>query len=999
MSSYFEHDELATDHKNMRANLDSTFHVASVSRIVTRPAFESEVRLQPSFPIAAIGASTGGLPAIEELISQLATSEMAFVILHIGPDQERRLAAILAHSAPMQIVPIADGTRLEPNVIYVALTDDAVTLDGTVFRMTPHTNAESTLDLFFRSLAENAPSRAIGIVLSGTGGNGVAGLAAIKASGGITFVEDPSSAPEPAMPQHAIDAGAADFVLRPTEIASELNELALHPFIAQRSAPRLFSEEFLAQIFDLLKRTHGVDFGAYKRRTVERRIERRMVLEKLDRAEDYLRFLKTSTTELRALYSDLLITVTSFFRDREPFHFLSSTVFPRLFEDRNAEQPIRIWVPGCASGEEAYSIAISLLEFLGDEAPLHAIQIFATDIDERALQIARSGVYPQLIEQNVSRERLQRFFVRHEKGYQLARHVRDLVVFARHNVGRDPPFSRLDLISCRNMLIYMQAPLQRRVLRTFHYALTADAFLMLGTSETIGDGADLFSPLDRRMKIYQKKNAHSPAVFDFAMSSRSAANELTPSDGRASLVKPLTRRSAHALQPHRPMLNAQQLADRKVIEKYGPPAVLLNESFEVIQFRGQTGPFLAPAPGMATFNIFKLARPELVMELRATIQEALERGIAVSSAPIHCANPLSAEVTIDVMPVHEGITERRCVLVSFRIDDERLREWNSQSREAANAAVLDLERELLLTKEYLQTTVHELEAANEELQSANEELQSANEELQTSKEELQSTNEELEMANEELRTRMQQLSIANDDVNSILTFMSTTIVVVDHELRIRRFSKAAEELLNLISSDLGRPIGVLSTVVKAPRLERLVAQSLESCARREQRVRCSDGLWYTMHVCPYRTTEGTIAGATLEFSRSPLASRVRPELVEIHELVSKVLGILPDALLLLDDQLRVVWIRKQVFERYGINDEVLGLPLEDLWPAWAEESELWARLEFAACTASGFENVVVSSPFEPDREQPVKISAHTIAGEGARKALVLLVMEEVLEGA
>jgi two-component system CheB/CheR fusion protein len=994
----------------MRAKLTSTFHVASVSRIVTRPSIEPGVRLRPAFPIAAIGASAGGLSAIEELISRLTTSEMAFVILHVGPDQERRVAAILAHAAPMQIAPIADGTRIEPNVIYVALTDDAVTLEGTVFRVAPgvRANGESRIDLFFRSLAENAPSRAIGVVLSGTDGNGAAGLAAIKASGGITFVEDPSSAPEPTMPQSAIDAGAADFVLRPAEIASELNELASHPFVAQRSAPRLFTEDFLAQIFDLLRRTHGIDFGAYKRRTVERRIERRMVLQKLERAEDYLRFLKTSTAELRALYSDLLITVTSFFRDREPFHFLSSTVFPRLVEDRNSERPIRVWIPGCASGEEAYSIAIALLEFLGDRASFQAIQIFATDIDERALQIARAGIYPQLIEQSVSRERLQKFFVRHEKGYQVAQHVRDLVVFARHNVSRDPPFSRLDLISCRNMLIYMQAPLQRRVLRTFHYALTADAFLMLGTSETIGDGADLFSLLDRRMKIYQKKNTHSPAVFDFAMSSRSAANELAPSHGRASLPQTLVKRPVHATQSiRRPMASVQQLADRKVIEKYGPPAVLLNESLEVIQFRGQTGPFLSPAPGTATFNIFKLARPELVMELRSTIREALDQEVAVSSAPIHCSEPLSADVTIDVMPVHDGMTERRCVLVSFRVeDDDRVHECYSQPRETANSALFDLERELLLTREYLQTTVHDLEASNEELQSANEELQNANEELQsaneeleTSKEELQSSNEELEMVNEELRTRMQQLTVANDDVNNILAFATTTFVIVEHDLRIRRFSKAAEKLLSLIPSDVGRPIGYLSTMVKSPQLERLVAESIESGSRREQRVRCTDGLWYTMHVCPYRTTDGAIGGATLELARASVASRNRSAMVEIHELVAKILGVFPNVLLLLDDQLRVVWIRKHVFDLYGIGDDVLGLPLEDLWPAWAEESELWARLELAACTGSGFESYAVSSPFEPDREQPVKLSARTIAGEGAREALVLLVMEEVVEGA
>lgn len=1005
MSLFSDHDELAIAHEQ-RGEFDIAVHTSSVSRIVTKPATEHGFRLRPSFPIAAIGASTGGLGAIEELISHLAASEMAFVILHVGPDQERRVAAILAHAAPMRIAAITDGQRIEPNVIYVALTDDVVSVEGTMFRVTPrvHSSVENTIDFFFRSLAETTLTRAIGVVLSGAGSHGASGLAAIKAGGGITFVEDPSSAPAPTMPQSALDAGAADFVLSPAQIAAELSDLASHPFVATRSAPRLFSEEFLAQIFDVLRRTHGVDFGAYKRRTVERRIERRMVLEKLDCPEDYLRFLKTSTSELRALYNDLLITVTSFFRDREPFQFLSRTVFPRLLEGRSSDRPIRVWVPGCASGEEAYSIAIALLEFLGDRAAFHAIQIFATDIDDRALQTARSGIYPDFIEESVGRERLQRFFVRHEKGYQLTRQVRDLVVFARHNVGRDPPFSRLDLISCRNMLIYMQAPLQRRVLRTFHYALEADAFLMLGTSETIGDGADLFSLLDRRMKIYQKKNAHSPAVFDFAMNARATPSELTLSPGRGALSRSQAGRASTAPNSHRPLASVQRLADRKVIEKYGPPAVLLNESLEVIQFRGQTGPFLAPAPGMATLNIFKLARPELVMELRATVQEALDDGVSVSSAPIHCSEPLCTDVTIDVMPVDDGTTQRRCILVSFRIgDDDRAHEGHAQPRDAARSTLLDLERELLLTKEYLQTTVHDLEAANEELQSANEELQSANEELQSaneeleaSKEELQGTNEELELVNEELRARMSQLTIANDDVNNILALMSTTVVLVDHDLRIRRFSRSAEKRLNLLPGDVGRPIGYVSTMMRAPQIDRCITQVIESGSPREQRVRCPDGLWYLMHVAPYRTTESAIVGAMLELERAPLSNRGGAELVEIHELVSKILETLPEALLLLDEQLRVVWIHKEVFEAHGMGDETLGVPLEDLWPEWAETPELWARLELAARAGKGFEALTITSPFEAGHERAMRLSGRPIASEGARRALVLLVMEEVV---
>ncbi len=869
---------------------------------VTHPASGDEEPPTPPvarFPVVAIGASAGGLEALEALLRRLVTEGMAFVVLqHLAPDHESALADILAHATPMKVMTIRDGAPATPDVVHVAPPDAEVSILRGAFHLQPL--AEPTprhlIDSFFRSLAAERGPMAIGVVLSGAGSDGTLGLEAIRDEGGITFVQEPSTAGHPGMPRSALDAGVADFCLTPSEIADELIRLGAHPFGARRRAVRLWGEDSMRALFERLRRRFGVDFSAYKQSTIERRIVRRMALQKVEHVEEYLKLVEASPAELDVLYGDLLIGVTSFFRDAEPFQVLGDVLFPRLLEKRSAERPIRVWVAGCSTGEEAYSVAICLLEHLGDRAPGYKIQIFATDIDEQALDAARLGVYPQSIELALSSERLRRFFSRHEKGYQVSRQVRDLIVFARHTLGKDPPFSRLDLVTCRNVLIYMQPVLQRRVLRVFHYALNPDAFLLLGTSESVGDGADLFTLIERRVKVYRKKNLPSAAVFDFAFGPWIEQEDTRGAGGAAA-------------PEHRPTATVQQLADRKVIERYGPPGVLLNERMEVIQFRGQTGPFLAPAPGAATFNIFKLARPEVLIELRPALQQAQERGMQVTSKPIHPWEDRGSSVTIDVLPVTDQAAQRKCLLVLFRearVDPGRPDEAGAPQEERSprsRSRVIELERELVTTKEYLQTTVQELETTNEELQSANEELQSANEELAT--------------VNDELQSRMIQLAVSNDDLQNVLA---------------------------------------------------------------------------TMRTSPYHTADHTIRGAIVELTRAPHARK--GDAGAVPGLDGKLLSALPDPVVLLNGELRVVWGNKRLFEVFGFGAEILGVPLDELWPADEGDEPFWKAV---AATAGGlpFGGVRVARPFGRDNVAPMSCTGYRVPEDGEHGALMVLTMREI----
>jgi two-component system CheB/CheR fusion protein len=837
---------------------------AAPAKSAPAPDHEAPPAYLPKFPIVGIGASAGGIDAVATLLQRLASDSIAYVyVQHLAQGQENSLKDVLSKHTPAAITIAADGMRAEANSFYVAPAHTEITIHEGVFSVRPADGpaARLQIDTFLRSLAQDQKSAAIAVILSGTGTDGTLGLQAVKDEGGITFVQDPTTAAHPGMPQSALDSGFADFCLTAEEIADELMRLSAHPYVARAQRPPVLNKEPLNRIFTTLRDIFSVDFGLYKQSSIERRIQRRMALHKTESLEDYARSLDKDSTELNLLYHDLLIGVTSFFRDKEPFEALKGTVFPRIIDHRDPEVPIRIWVPGCSSGEEAYSIAICLLEFLGERAGRQRVQIFGTDIDEQALERARTGIYPNNIEVDVVPARLQRFFARAEKGYQISRQIREMVVFARHNLGKDPPFSRLDLISCRNVLIYLQPALQKKIVRVFHYALNPAGMLLLGSSESVSD--DLFQTLDRRLKLYVKRNVPAHAAFDVIFGGISAGGGDEHGRPRPEARTPLT---------------AQQLADRKVIEKYSPPGVVISENLDVVQFRGRTGPYLEPAPGNATLNLLRLARPEFLIELRQAVKKSFTEALPVSSSPIHLkdASGVPMNVRIDVLPLFDASASTKSLLVLFndlRVLEEKPPEVISTSEEG-NPRVLELERELATTKEYLQTTIEELEttneelmSANEELQSSNEELQSTNEELSTSKEELQSTNEELSTVNEELHHRLAELSISNDDLMNLMTSPALATVIVGADFRIRRFSVAAEKLLHLVPADLGRPLSYLAGAIRMNDLENVVAETVGAVAARTVRVTFADGSSYDLRISPYKTADQAIRGAVLEFHR------------------------------------------------------------------------------------------------------------------------------------
>jgi len=763
---------------------------------------------QADFPVAGIGASAGGLEAVSELLAALpAKTGMAFVLVqHLDPAHASMLTEILVKRTAMPVAEARDGMALAPDRLYIIPPNATLTVAGSALRLTRRDGALRTpapIDALFRSLAAERGRGAVGVLLSGAGSDGTRGAQEIKEAGGIVLAQDPESAEFEIMPKSAIDAGCVDAVLRPADIARKLSDLASHFAIAsgtnegestfQEAPPESTAteDEVWKRIFRLLRAASGIDFTHYKRSTLARRVARRQALQHVIDLKDYAQRLDEDATELKALSRDVLIGVTGFFRDPDSFEALGSTVFPALLEDRAARDSLRIWVPGCASGEELYSIAICLMEHLGERAARTPVQIFGTDASEAAIARAREGTYPEGIEAEVPPERLRRWFVKADHHYQIAKPIRDLCVFARHDVTRDPPFSRLDLVSCRNLLIYLDAALQRHVLDQLHYALKPRGFLLLGASEAIGASADLFELVDKKRRVFMRRDvpgrahAHRPA------------REL-PSVPRVPWTpEPLT--GSAALETDR----LQRETDRMLLARYAPAAIVVDEDLNVHQFRGDTGAYLAHAPGPASLNLQQLAPPALLVALVPALREARSARSTVRRERVRIETQGRArDVRFEVSPFRLAGDSGACYLVVLeeepRARGPRLLEKLAEAlaRRApppggAAAEIEQLQRELAATSAYLQTNAEEHEAVKEELKSlheealsANEEFQSTNEELETAKEELQSTNEELATTNDELRTRNFELQDANESLQQAREFAEAIVATVRHPLLV-----------------------------------------------------------------------------------------------------------------------------------------------------------------------------------------------------------------------
>ena len=800
------------------------------------------------------------------------------------------------------------------------------------------------------------------------------------------------------MPHAAIAAGCVDFVMTPERIATELARIARHPYVIQArrveaSEVPLKEEEQQNKIFILLRRHSGVDFTYYKQTTIQRRIKRRMVLHKLDKLSDYVRYLQENPAEVDALYHDMLINVTSFFRDPEVFAALAEKVFPAIVKQRSGDAPIRIWVPGCSTGEEAYSIAICLLEYLGDAAANIPLRIFATDIDDTAIERARNGIYAESIAQDVSPERLRRFFAKLEGGYQIAKHIRDVCLFAKQNVIKDPPFSKLDLVSCRNLLIYLGPVLQKKVLAMFHYALKPTGFLLLGTAETIGEYADLFRLADAKQKLYLKKSIATPLHFDF----------VTPAF--PGLV-PAAADEKVALAPWT-TLDVQKEVDRLIMKRFSPPGVVVNERLEILQFRGHTGAYLEPAPGEASLSLLKMAREGLLPDMQSALAKVIKEDVTVRKEGLRVSQDGQfRQVDVEVMPVREPKGSGRCFLVLFEETAGSPGEKPvAKKTKGAVSETEELRQELAATKEYLQsvieqqeTTNEELRSANEEIQSSNEELQSINEELETAQEELQSVNEELATVNDELESRNSELSRANNDLNNLIASVNIPIVIVGADLRIRRYTPLAEKSLNIIPSDVGRPIGDIKPNISALDLKAVITEVIDKVAAREFEGQDGDGRWYSVRVRPYKTLDNQIDGAVIAFIDIDQIKRSYEAAKDARDYAEAIVAAVKHPLLVLDEDLRVVSASAAYNEVFQVSPkETLGNLLSHLGNGQWAIPKLRAKLEEALRKDISFDCFVIEHDFEGIGRKAVYVSGRHIPPGINRQPLVLMQIEEVTD--
>ncbi len=1022
--------------------------------------------LGASFPIVGIGASAGGLEAFTLLLEALPLDTgMGFVLVqHLDPEHESALTHILSRATKLPVREVKNNQPVQANHVYVIPPDTNLSIAQGVLQLAPRPRTgkpHKPIDAFFESLAADQHDRAIGVVLSGTASDGTLGLEAIKAEGGITFAQD-DSARHDSMPRSAVAAGCVDLVLAPADIAKEIARIARHPYGAgqplalptraendraqataheddetplpsggrigepgalRKPAKKARGESKAAQteedgyrkILLLLRNHSGVDFSLYRSSTIQRRIGRRLVLNKQDTLEDYARFLRGNSKELDALYSDVLISVTSFFRNPEMFDVLQRKVLPELFKQRG-DDPLRVWVLGCSTGQEAYSIAMSFVEAADKARRMRRLQVFATDLNDTLLDKARHGLYAKSLAEDISPQRLQRFFIEEEGGYRIGKALREMVVFARQNLISDPPFSRMDLISCRNLLIYLEPSLQKKALPTFHYALKPEGFLLLGASESIGGFTDLFEPIDKKHKIYARKTAPTPA---FHLPVKAERGERSAAGARGSAPAMTAPEAPPGLGGE---LSAQREADRIAINQFAPPSVLVNAELQVVQFRGPTGAYLEPPAGKASFDVLKMAREGLMLPLRAAINQARKENKTARRDNVRLQqNGTTRSVNLEVIPLKN--LRERCFLIVFEKADQtagaRAPEAPPRAGKAAKVTAkaelrrsTELETELAETREYLQSIQEqheaaneELQAANEEVQSANEELQSVNEELETSKEELESANEELITVNEEMNNRNVELNRLNNDLVNLQTSTRQCVLLLGRDLTIRRFSVQAEKQFELLASDIGRRLGhvrhnlAFADAAQSPLdLEALATAVIADVREQEHEVRDKTGRWYSLRLRPYMTLDNKIDGAVLVLSDIDSLKRSQEEIGAARDYAEDIIETVREPLLVLDQELRVASANHAFYDTFRVSpSETVGRFIHELGERQWDIPRLRKRLAEILPQNTSVEEFLVEHDFEQLGRRSMLLNARKVVDSQQKTERILLAIDDITD--
>ncbi len=951
-----------------------------------------------AFPIVGIGASAGGLEAFEQFFRHVSPdSGMAFVLVqHLDPEHASLLAEILQRSTTMPVVEATDQMTALPNRVHVIPPNcDMTIFHGALQLGVPEQprGQRMPIDAFLRSLAEDQGHKAIGIILSGTGTDGTLGLRAIAGAGGVALVQNPASAKYDGMPTSVINAGYATRILDVEAMPKALLDNKRHVSLHQDAPLTPIAASGLNRILMLLRTATGHDFSQYKKSTIGRRIERRMSLHAIEDREQYARYLKENPAEMHILFKELLINVTSFFRDAEAFVALKQDILPQLFKDKPDGYLFRVWVAGCASGEEAYSIGILLREFMDEIHRDFKIQIYATDLDDDAIAIARAGIYPPNIVQDVELERIRRFFVKDDAGYRVKKEIREMVVFAVQNVIKDPPFTRLDFLSCRNLMIYLGPELQNRLIPAFHYALKPGGILFLSPSESIGNHVELFTAENRKWKFYR--------AIQTVLSARKIALA-----GLSWTAESAGRPPEEAIKKAKET-NFAELTRRVLLQSYAPASVVTDLSGNILYIHGDTGKYLRPAPGHATLNVVDMARNGLQLELRAAILHAsqgtptLDREVSVK------ADGDAQQVMFSLRPIADAEEGGTLLLMSFQDRTGTVAAKPKRGKQLVASIEAGrfeaLERELSYTKENLQATIEEQQASNEELkssneemQSTNEELQSTNEELETSKEELQSLNEELVTVNGELQAKIEQLAGMQNDMKNLLDNMSLGTVFLDQHLVIRRFTREAARVYRLISSDVGRPLSDIKTDLVNEDLIAKAQGVLDTLTAYEAELRTEGGIWYLVRIQPYRTLDNVIDGVVLTFT--DISKRVEAEsaVLAAKELAEDIVDTVLEPLMVLDGALKVVAASRSFYRDFQVTpDDTLGRPIYDLGNRQWNIPKLRELLEKILPREKSLEGYVVEHDFPAIGRRKMVLNAHRIIDKIGNTHLILLAIRSV----
>jgi two-component system, chemotaxis family, CheB/CheR fusion protein len=888
------------------------------------PSKKKASTVNGQFPIVGIGASAGGLEALEQFLGNVPeNSGMAYVVIqHLDPTQKGMLPELLQRTSNMKVFQVKDRMVVKPNAVYVIPPNKAMSiLKGMLFLFEPieARGLRLPIDFFFRSLADDRHELGIGVILSGMGSDGSIGIRSIKEKNGIVMVQDPASAKYNSMPRSAIDSVLVDIIASASELPGRLIDFFKHvPLVNSELGIEIKDQSSLEKIIILLRTHTGNDFSLYKKNTVYRRIERRMAVLKIHQIASYVRFLQENPKEVVILFKELLIGVTNFFRDPLVWETLKETVFPAIFSNLKSVSVLRAWVPGCSTGEEAYSLAILFKEALEKFNPHRGIslQVFATDLDSDAIEIARKGIFPANISADVSPNRLTRFFIKSEDGYRVNAEIREMVVFAQHNIIMHPPFTKLDILACRNLLIYMDAELQKKLLGLFYYSINPEGILLLGSAETLGKQSNLFMPLDAKMKIFKRSvTTQLPELYDF------------PSSFSRSNLSTIEKKI-----PDKATLNIQTLADQLLLQHFSPAGVLVNENGDIIYFSGHTGKYLEPAVGKANLNIFVMLREGLRNEFPVSFRKAIVNKGSVVMRNLKVGTNGSTQ-TIDItihwidkpeplngmiMVIFTDVKEIANTLPRKGKDKGTL---NSLRQSDLEGELQHLREEMQSTIEEMQTSQEELKSTNEELQSTNEELQSSNEELTTSKEEMQSLNEELQTVNAELESKVDEFSRVNNDMKNLLNSTDIATLFLDKELNIRRYTNEATKIFKLIKSDIGRPFTDQVSDLEYPELADDAHEVLRTLIFIQKQIPTRDGRWFSIRIMPYRTFDDRIDGLVITFINMSDLKMVELKLHETEQMHRVLLNTSDNAIVKLSIDLMIEEFNPEAEKFFGTKRE------------------------------------------------------------------------------